>query len=78
MPAATETLAAPRCILCGASAEEHNIGQDLDTGLIHCGACSVDFAVADLEANLAAWQRLLPWLKAHPELAAAKPEPATA
>lgn len=58
-----------RCIRCGQPGDDATIAVDLDNGEIYCHGCSERYTVADVEAAIGAWARLLPWLKAHPALA---------
>lgn len=59
------------CIRCGAWGSEHRIGVDVVSGEIHCSQCDEAYTAAEVEAHLAAWAALLPWIRSHPAVRAA-------
>lgn len=64
----TKTTFAVRCLRCGKHTEDDGvtIRVSVETGELNCSDCGEDFTVADIEATLAEWQAVLPWLKSHP------------
>ena len=52
----------PRCLERNAT-----VTLDLADGdTLHCNDCDEEFTVADVEALVESWSKLLPWLKQHP------------
>jgi hypothetical protein len=52
----------PKCLTEGAT-----VTLDLDDGdTLRCQECEESYSVADVEAVVACWSKLLPWLRAHP------------
>ena len=51
------------CIKCGKTGVMAVNLEDDDLTCEDCGEC---FTIEDVEETIAAWQAILPWLKAHP------------
>lgn len=77
------TVTCPKC-LC-----EARVALDVTDGdTLRCPECEEEYAVADVEAVVASWARLLPWIRSHPARAdrpegvppryAPRPDPAVA
>jgi hypothetical protein len=55
-----------RCVKCGAGTDEHRIGVQVDSGLIHCASCDEEYTPAEVREILAGWEPLLKWAESHP------------
>lgn len=54
-------------VTCPKCLSEAAVSLDLDDGdTLRCPECDETYSVAEVEAVVASWARLLPWLKAHP------------
>ncbi|WP_439624038.1 hypothetical protein [Gemmata sp.] len=54
-------------VTCPKCLDEANVTVDLDDGdTLRCQECEEVYSVADVEAVVACWAKLLPWLRAHP------------
>ena len=52
----------PKC-LC----EDATVALDISDGdTLRCRDCDEEYTLGDIEALVASWGRLLPWLRAHP------------
>lgn len=56
------------CIRCGADGKAAVIAVDLHDAVIRCSECDNEYDAYDVEDHIAAWQAMLPWLRAHPRL----------
>jgi hypothetical protein len=53
------------CLKCLAS--DATVTLDLTDGdTLYCRSCDEEFTVADVEAAVSSWAKLLPWLRQHP------------
>lgn len=59
------------CIKCGTTS---SVVVDVEDGGLSCSQCNESFTVEDVEAVLAGWTAVLPWVKAHPARLAAAAE----
>lgn len=56
------TVTCPKCLVDGS-----HVTVDLDDGdTLRCQDCEEQYTVAEIEAIVVSWSKLLPWLKAHP------------
>ena len=54
-------------VICPRCLNAESVTLDLDDGdRLHCPGCDEEFTVADVEALVGCWSKLLPWIKQHP------------
>lgn len=54
-------------VTCPKCLSEASVRLDVSDGdTLTCADCNEEYTVADVEAVIESWSRLLPWIKSHP------------